>query len=40
MPVDAAVGEEQPKDAGMTDAFGGSDKDAFGASDGDAFRQK
>ncbi|CDL35969.1 hypothetical protein [Citrobacter freundii] len=28
------------KDAGMTDAFGGSDKDAFGASDGDAFRQK
>jgi type IV secretion system protein VirB1 len=40
VPVDAADGEEQPKDAGMTDAFGGSDKDAFGASDGDAFRQK
>ncbi|EAA7507589.1 lytic transglycosylase domain-containing protein [Salmonella enterica] len=40
VPVDAADGEEQPKDAGMTDAFSGSDKDAFGASDGDAFRQK
>ncbi|EEC4048974.1 transglycosylase SLT domain-containing protein [Salmonella enterica] len=32
--------ENKPTEAGMSDAFSGSDKDAFGAFGGDAFRQK